>query len=337
MENKAVINVCITGAAGNIAYALYSILCTGQIFGANQKMNLKLLDIESQAKGLQGVALELEDCAYALVNSIEYGFDPEVLFKDMDVGIFLGGQSRRPGMERVDLLQVNNRIFKVQGKALNKVAKPSTKILVIANPVNTNCLTLIQNCPNIPKENFTCLTRLDHNRAIAQLAIKAKVPVTEVKNVILWGNHSLTMYPDHNHANIEGQPAVDIFEEEWIKNTFIPKVQKRGGEVLNLRQNSSVMSAAIAIRDHLVNWIYGTSEGQFVSMGVYTDGSFYDLPADFVFSVPVKCKDFKYEVVKDLTISQFSRQKINISLRELQDEKEEANCYDDEVEDESEE
>ncbi|EGR30080.1 malate dehydrogenase nad, putative [Ichthyophthirius multifiliis] len=330
MNQDKPINICITGAAGNIAYAMYPLLCSGQIFGPNQHMNIRLLDIEVQKKILEGVVMELHDCAFELVNSIEYGFEPEKMFKDIDIGIFLGGESRRPGMERRDLLQVNYKIFKNQGRVLNKMAKQTTKILVIANPVNTNCLVLLENCPNIPKKNFSCLTRLDHNRALAQLSIKAQTKIENVKNVIIWGNHSSTLYPDHNHAIIGQEKAINMFDEQWINNHFIPKIQKRGGEVLKARQNSSVLSAAVAIKDHLKNWIFGTKDGEFVSMGVYCDGSFYGLPQNFVFSVPVICKNFDYEVVKDLQISEVQKNRIMDSLKELQEEKEETLLEDNE-------
>ncbi|KRX08925.1 Mitochondrial carrier domain [Pseudocohnilembus persalinus] len=298
----------------------------GLVFGENQLINLRLLDVEQCQKILEGVKLELEDCAYKLVKSIEIGFQPEKIFQDADIAIFLGGYPRKPGMERKDLLEINNKIFKIQGQALNKYAKPTCKSLVIANPANTNCLTLAKQCTNIPKKNFTCLTRLDQNRAYANIALKTDSNVKDVKNIVIWGNHSATQFPDVAFGTVKGQKINEVVDKEYLQDQFITRIQKRGAEILQARNGSSVMSAANAVKDHFRSWYFGTQEGEFVSMGIYTENfnNLYGIPDDMVFSVPLKCKDFEYEVVKDLELDEFQREKIGITLRELQEEKEES-------------
>lgn len=324
MEAKDTLRICVTGAAGQIAYSFLPMLCSGQVFGS-RKIILRLLDIPTMEEALKGIVLELEDCAFENVLSYETGSDPKILFKDIDVGIFLGGFPRKPGMERKDLLQINGKIFKEQGTALNEVANPNCKVLVVANPANTNCLILLTNAPKIPKENFTCLTRLDHNRALAQLAVRAGVQVSQVKNVVIWGNHSTTQYPDVNNATIDGKPIREIIKEDkYLNEEFIARVQKRGGEILEKRKQSSVFSAANAVKDHLKTWFQGTTAGEWVSMGVYSTGQ-YDIPSDIVYSMPVKCKEgATYEIVKDLKIDDFSRGKMKTTAEELLQEKGEA-------------
>eukprot|EP01017_Pseudomicrothorax_dubius_P004534 TRINITY_DN10932_c0_g1_i4.p1 TRINITY_DN10932_c0_g1~~TRINITY_DN10932_c0_g1_i4.p1 ORF type:complete len:325 (-),score=51.13 TRINITY_DN10932_c0_g1_i4:61-1035(-) len=299
---ESILKVCITGAAGQIAYSLIPMLCSGELFGADQMIALTLLDLPSQEDVCRGIAMEVEDGAYPLVKSIEFGSNAREMFRDVDFAIFLGGSPRKPGMERRDLLQVNGQIFEEQGKALNEVAKSSAKVLVVANPVNTNCLILSSNAPNIPRHNFTCLTRLDLNRARAQIARKAGVSVGEVKNIVLWGNHSMTQYPDVNHGTIKGVPINEVIKDEkYLREEFIYKVQKRGGEVLSHRKISSIMSAAQAIKDHVKSWVGGTKEGEFVSMGVYSEG-WYNIPKDIFYSFPVLCRKGTYEVVEGLSL-----------------------------------
>jgi len=269
--------------------------------------------------------MELQDCAYPTLAAVKYGSEPMEMFKDMDVGLFVGGFPRKQGMERKDLISMNVNIFKVHGEAINEVAKPDSKILVVANPANTNCLALSHYAPKIPKENFTCLTRLDHNRANAQLALKAKVPVTSIKNVIIWGNHSSTQYPDVSFATIDGTPLRGIIvDEAYLKNEFISTVQKRGAEIISARKASSALSAAKAIRDHMKSWYFGTPDGEWVSMGVMTNGNKYGLDENLCFSLPCKCKDFKYEVVNGLKWDEFSQQKIKITEKELLEERKDA-------------
>eukprot|EP01017_Pseudomicrothorax_dubius_P016998 TRINITY_DN1926_c0_g2_i1.p1 TRINITY_DN1926_c0_g2~~TRINITY_DN1926_c0_g2_i1.p1 ORF type:complete len:309 (-),score=106.74 TRINITY_DN1926_c0_g2_i1:61-987(-) len=303
---ESAVRVCVTGAAGQIGYSLLPLICTGRVFGAGKKVHLRLLDIAPMEEVLKGVLLEIEDGAYPLVASIQISSDPRVAFKDADFVIFLGGFPRKPGMERRELLQINGKIFKEQGEALNEVANADVKCLVVANPANTNCLILLKNAPRLSAQNFSCLTRLDHNRALAQLAIKSSVTVDQVKNVIIWGNHSTTQYPDVNHGTIGAKPIREVINDnDYLNGPFIERVQKRGGEVLAQRKNSSVMSAANAVADHIITWIQGTPEGEWTSMGVYSNGE-YDTPKDLVFSFPVRCKDGKFEIVTGLTIDELS-------------------------------
>jgi len=325
MEAKEALRICVTGAAGQIAYSFLPMLCSGQVFGS-RKIILRLLDIQPMEDALKGIVLELEDCAFENVLSYETGSDPKLMFKDIDVGIFIGGFPRKPGMERKDLLQINGKIFKEQGVALQEVASPNCKILVVANPANTNCLILLTNAPKIPKENFTCLTRLDHNRGLAQLAIKAGVQVSQVKNIAIWGNHSTTQYPDVNNGTIDGKPIRDVIKDEkYLNEDFIARVQKRGGEVLEKRKMSSVFSAANAVKDHLKTWFQGTATGEWVSMGVYSSGQYENIPAEIVYSMPVRTKEgATYEIVKDLKIDDFSRGKMKTTAEELLQEKAEA-------------
>jgi malate dehydrogenase len=320
---KEVINVCVTGAAGQIGYALIPMICSGQVFG-HQKINLKLLDIPQAEKTLKGIELEIQDGAYKNIVSLETGSDPKALFKDLDFGIFVGGFPRKQGMERKELLQINGKIFKEQGAALEAVANPNCKIVVVANPANTNCLILAKNAPKIPKENFTCLTRLDHNRAVSQIAMKAGVPNTQVKNVTIWGNHSSTQYPDVNHGTIAGKPIREaIHDHKYLNEDFVARVQKRGAEVLAARGGSSVFSAANAVKDHIHTWIFGTCSTSWTSMGIYSNGE-YGAPKDVIFSFPVRCHNGVITIVKDLAIDSFSASKIKATGEELLQEKDEA-------------
>jgi len=325
-EEKAskTLRVCVTGAAGQIGYSFIPLLCNGAVFGTNTKIQLRLLDVPSAIKTLEGVVLELQDCAYPLVEEIKFGDNPREMFVGCDVVVFIGGFPRKQGMERKELLTINGGIFHDQGKALDEVAKKTVKCLVVANPANTNCLILQKHAPSIPKENFTCLTRLDQNRAVAQIALKTDAAVTDVKNVIIWGNHSATQYPDVNHAKVRNESVRNIINDDvYLNLDFISKVQKRGAEIIQVRGGSSVFSAANAIKDHLRDWYFGTKEGSFVSMGVVSDGS-YGVPEGLVFSYPVTCEDFSYKIVQGLSLDPFSTEKIRITTQELVEERNEA-------------
>lgn len=316
--------VCITGAAGQIGYAFIPLLLTGQVFGPNVRIDLRLLDIPQMEEVLKGVVMEIEDGAYPLLEKVTSGSDPKVLFKEIDVGVFFGGFPRKPGMERKDLLKINGKIFKEQGEALSSVANPNVKCVVIANPANTNCLLLSSYASSINKKNFTCLTRLDHNRALTQIGNKAGVHANDVSNVIIWGNHSTTQYPDVNHGTINGKNIREVIkDDEYLNGAFIEKVQKRGGEVLAARKSSSVFSAANATKDHLRDWHAGTKQGEWVSMGVIGNGE-YGLPAGLCFSYPVTTRDFDYQVVQGLKVDAFSQKKLDATREELVQEKNDA-------------
>jgi NAD-dependent malate dehydrogenase len=317
------LRVCVTGAAGQIGYSLVPMICNGSVFGPDVKIQLRLLDIPNAIKVLEGVVLELQDCAYPLVEDIQFGDNPHEMFLGCDLVVFVGGFPRKQGMERKELLKINGSIFNAQGKALNEVAKKTVRCLVVANPANTNCLILQRHAPTIPKENFSCLTRLDQNRAIAQIALKTKVPVTDVNNVIIWGNHSATQYPDVNNATVQGKPVRSVVNDDaYLNIDFISKVQKRGAEIINVRGASSVFSAANAVRDHLRDWYHGTKPGTYVSMGVISDGS-YGVPEGLVFSYPVTTENFTYKIVKDLPLDPFSTEKIRLTTQELVEERNE--------------
>lgn len=324
MEKKPLV-VCITGAAGQIGYSLLPLVASGEMFGKDQPIELRMLDITPCLESLKGSAMELQDCAYPVLTAVKYGADPKEMFKDMDVGLFVGGFPRKEGMERKDLIAKNCGIFKEQGKALEAVGKSSAKILVVANPANTNCLTLSANAPKIPKKNFSCLTRLDHNRALAQLADKAKTTVEKVKNVIIWGNHSSTQYPDVTHGTIAGKPIKEVIpDEKYLHGDFLTTVQKRGGAIIAARKASSALSAANAIKDHMRSWYFGTPEGEWVSMGVIAPDNKYGVDPNLCFSFPVKCKGLEYEIVDGLAWDAFSKEKIAATQKELQEERAEA-------------
>ena len=325
MVEPTSLTVCVTGAAGQIGYAFIPLLLTGQVFGADVRINLRLLDIPQMEDVLKGLILEIEDGAYPLLNSVQAGSDPKVIFKDIDVGVFIGGFPRKQGMERKELLTINGKIFKGQGEALNEVAKPDCHCIVVANPANTNCLLLQSNCPKLPKENFSCLTRLDHNRSLSQLALKAGVHVSNVKNTIIWGNHSSTQYPDVNHGTIDGKPIREVIKDEgYLNKDFIERVQKRGAEIIAAKKTSSVFSAANAVKDHLRDWYQGGKAGEWTSMGLITKGD-YSIPEGLCFSYPVVCKGkWQYEIVQGLKLDEFSLEKIKITTQELEDEKKDA-------------
>jgi len=332
------VKVLVTGAAGQIAYSLLCKIANGEVFGDNQQVILHMLDIPIAEKALNGVVLELQDCAFPLLAGIVATVDVEAAFKDIDVALLVGAMPRRPGMERKDLLSANSKIFRQQGEALDKFAKKSVKVLVVGNPANTNALITAQCAPSIPKENFSALTRLDHNRAQAQLALKlsekcnAVVSAQEINNVTIWGNHSSTQYPDASHATCNGEACgcknenISKFLENdaWLKNEFITTVQKRGAAIIEARKLSSAMSAAKAICDHMRDWWLGTSDNSWVSMGVWSTNNKYDIPDGIIYSFPVRCKDGKWEVVEGLEIDQFSREKMTVTANELVEERSEA-------------
>jgi malate dehydrogenase len=323
------LRVLVTGAAGQIAYSLLYSVAKGDVFGPNQPISLVLLDIVPMKGVVDGVVMELIDCALPLLTDIIPTTDVDSAFKDVDVAILVGAMPRREGMERKDLLKANVKIFKQQGEALNANAKKTVKVVVVGNPANTNAFICKKYAPTIPEVNFTCLTRLDQNRACAQVAKRVGVSAQDVKNVIIWGNHSSTQFPDVSKAtvNVNGQSlsvAEAIKDDAWLKNEFISTVQKRGAAVIAARKLSSAMSAAKAICDHLRDWWCGVPEGQFVSMGVSSDGS-YGVEKGLVYSFPVKTNpDGKYSIVQGLDVDVFGRDKMDITMKELMQEKNDA-------------
>ncbi|CAL7934257.1 unnamed protein product [Xylocopa violacea] len=322
------INVVVTGAAGQIAYSLLYQLAAGTVFGPNQPINLHLLDIEPAMRTLEGVAMELEDLALPLLREVVTTSSPETAFKDAAVAFLLGAMPRKEGMERKDLLAANVQIFKVQGRVLDKCARKDVKVLVVGNPANTNALICSHYAPSIPKQNFTAMTRLDQNRAQAAIAAYAQVQVDKVKNVIIWGNHSSTQYPDAAHATVTIQgstkPVPSAINNDWLNTTFIEKIQQRGAKVIAMRKMSSAMSAAKAAADHMRDWWMGTKPGEWVSMGVMSDGS-YGIPKDIIFSFPVTIENGQYKIVQGLSISDIAKSKLNITAKELEEERAEAN------------
>ncbi|XP_078000705.1 malate dehydrogenase, cytoplasmic-like [Glandiceps talaboti] len=320
------LRVCVTGAAGQIAYSLLYSIGKGDVFGPNQPMILTLLDIPPMLSVLEGVVMEMLDSALPLVQETIATAEPDVAFKDLDVAILVGAMPRREGMERKDLLKANAKIFDVQGKALDKVAKKNVKVLVVGNPANTNAMITQKCAPSIPKENFTAMTRLDQNRAQSQIAARLNVPCDNVKNVIIWGNHSSTQFPDVRHGCVVSKgKSTPIYEavkdDAWLKGDFITTVQKRGAAVIAARKLSSAMSAAKGIVDHVKDWWEGTKEGEYVSMGVMSDGS-YGVPEGIIYSFPCCiAKDHSYKIVQGLEIDTFSREKMDLTAKELMEEK----------------
>jgi len=330
MSSAEPLRVLVTGAAGQIGYALVLAIANGSVFGSNQQIILHLLDITPMMQSLNGVKLELDDCALPTLREVICTDQEAVAFKDIDVAVLVGSMPRREGMERKDLLAANVRIFKSQGHALDQYAKKSVKVLVVGNPANTNCLIAARNAPSIPSENFTCLTRLDHNRAKAQVALRLGVSADRVRNVTIWGNHSSTQFPDIAHATVtlnDGQSLnawEAIKDENWIKNEFIPVVQKRGAAILAARKLSSAMSAAKAICDHLRNWWFGTSADDWVSMGVLSDGS-YGIEKGLIYSFPVRIDaNHKWSIVQGLEINEWQRGLMDRTAVELVEERNDA-------------
>ena len=314
------LKVAVTGAAGQIGYSLLFRLASGSLTG-DRPIELRLLEITPALKALEGVVMELDDCAFPGLAGVEIGDDAEKIFDGVNLALLVGAKPRGPGMERGDLLSANGAIFTAQGKALNKVAADDVRIGVTGNPANTNALIAMSNAPDIPRERFSALTRLDHNRAISQLAAKTGAPVTDIKKMTIWGNHSATQYPDVFNAEIGGRNAAEVVnDQDWIENTFIPTVAKRGAAIIEARGSSSAASAASATIDSARDWLYGSPEGDWVSMAVASDGS-YGVPEGLVSSFPVTTKDGSWEIVEGLEINEFSRAKIDASVAELEDER----------------
>lgn len=319
-----VLRVCVTGAAGLISYSLVPMIASGQVFGPDQKLALTLLDINAEfaLKGLNGLVLELEDCVYPLVTEVKATTDPEEAFKDVDYAILCGAFPRKQGMERKDLLEKNAGIFREQGLAIKKVGKATTKVLVVGNPANTNAL-LLKHYSGLGDKNVTALTRLDYNRARNMIGRRLNVPGHDVKNIIIWGNHSSTQYPDVNHATAAGKPVRGaIHDDAWLNGAFVKDVQTRGAAVIAARGASSATSAARAIVDHVRDWHLGTPAGEHVAMAVWSDGTKYGIPAGLIYSVPVVCKDGDYQIVEGLAIDDFSRELMDKTAKELSEEKE---------------
>ena len=315
------IRVAVTGAAGNVGYALVFRIANGDLFGAEQPVILQLLEIPPALKALEGVAMELSDCAFPLLADMLLTDQAAEAFRGANWALLVGARPRGKGMERADLLKLNASIFVEQGRALNAVAAKDIRVVVVGNPANTNCLVAMHNAPDIPQERFTAMTRLDHNRAISQLALKTRASVTEVKRMTIWGNHSSTQYPDAYHALVAGRPApVVIDDDAWIKETFIPTVQKRGAAIIEARGQSSAASAASAIVSHVQSWHHGTPAGDWVSMGIPSDGT-YGAPKSVVFSFPVTIKDGVCGVVEGLALSDFDRERLAATGKELLEER----------------
>ncbi len=319
---KTPIRVAITGAAGQIGYSLLFRIASGEMLGKDQPVILQLLELpmEKAQAALKGVMMELDDCAFPLLAGMVGSDDPMVAFKDADVALLVGAMPRGPGMERKDLLLKNAEIFTVQGKALNAVASRNVKVLVVGNPANTNAYIAMKSAPDLDPRNFTAMLRLDHNRALSQLAHKASVPVGDIQRLIVWGNHSPTMYPDYRFASVNGKPLKDtINDDAWNCDSFIPTVGKRGAAIIEARGLSSAASAANAAIDHIHDWLLG-SNGEWVTMGVPSDGS-YGIPEGVIYGVPVVTKAGHYELVRDLPIDDFSRERMNKTLAELEEER----------------
>jgi len=317
---KTPVNVAITGAAGNIGYALAFRVASGAMLGPDQPVNIHLLEITPALGALQGIVMELNDCAFPTLNKIVATDDAQVAFKDCHYAMLVGARPRGPGMERKDLLLANAQIFSAQGKALNAVANRAVRVLVVGNPANTNALIAQRNAPDLSPANFTAMLRLDHNRAISQLAEKTGTHVTQISKVTVWGNHSATQYPDLHGAEVNGKPALSLVDQTWYADTFIPTVQQRGAAVIKARGASSAASAASAAIDHMRNWALGTEAGNWVSMGVPSDGS-YGIAPGVIYGYPVTCKDGKYQIVQGLEINALSRARMDATHKELLEEK----------------
>ncbi|MBX3167800.1 MAG: malate dehydrogenase [Candidatus Eremiobacteraeota bacterium] len=318
---KAPVRVAVTGAAGQIGYALLFRIASGAMLGQDQPVILQLLEITPALKALDGVHMELDDCAFPLLHGVVKSDDPKVAFKDADYAILVGGIPRKAGMERSDLLNLNGGIYKPQGEALAAVAKKDVKVLVVGNPANTNCLIAMNNAKGIDPKQFTAMTRLDHNRALSQLGAKLGKPVTSIKKMTIWGNHSATQYPDLFHCEVDGQNAAQaVNDQNWLEKDFIPTVAKRGAAIIEARGLSSAASAANAAIDHMRTWALGTAEGDWTSMGIPSDGS-YGVAEGLIYSFPVTCKDGKYTIVQGLDIDEFSRGKMKATEAELEEER----------------
>ena len=317
---KDPVRVTITGGAGQIGYQLAFRIASGQMLGSDQPVILQLLEIPPALDALNGVIMELDDCAFPTLAGVVGTDDPNVAFKDADYALLVGARPRGPGMERKDLLEANAAIFSVQGKAINDHANPVIKVLVVGNPANTNALIASANAPNIPAANFTAMTRLDHNRAMAQLAAKTGKHVSDINRMTIWGNHSATQYPDISNATVAGEEATGLVEDNWLADDFIPTVQQRGAAIIKARGASSAASAASAAIDHMRDWALGTDGDDWVSMGIPADGS-YGIDAGVIYSYPVRCSDGNYEIVQGLEVSDFSRERMDATDAELREER----------------
>ena len=319
--SKKPVRVAVTGAAGQIGYAILFRIASGEMLGKDQPVILQLLEVpvEKPQQALQGVMMELQDCAFPLLVGMDAHSDPMTAFKDADYALLIGSRPRGPGMERAELLAVNGAIFTAQGKALNAVASRNVKVLVVGNPANTNAYIAMKSAPDLPAKNFTAMLRLDHNRALSQLATKTGKPVADIEKMAVWGNHSPTMYADYRFATINGESVKDMInDQDWNANTFLPTVGKRGAAIIAARGVSSAASAANAAIDHMRDWALGTN-GKWVTMGIPSDGQ-YGIPKETMFGFPVTCEGGEYKVVQDLPVDAFSQECINKTLKELQDE-----------------
>ncbi|MYX35247.1 MULTISPECIES: malate dehydrogenase [unclassified Streptomyces] len=316
------VNVTVTGAAGQIGYALLFRIASGHLLGPDVPVKLRLLEITPALKAAEGTAMELDDCAFPLLKGIDISDDPNVAFDGANVGLLVGARPRTAGMERGDLLEANGGIFGPQGKAINDHAADDIRVLVVGNPANTNALIAQSSAPDVPADRFTAMTRLDHNRAISQLSKKTGVPVSEIRRLTIWGNHSATQYPDIFHAEVAGKNAAEtVGDEKWLAEEFIPTVAKRGAAIIAARGASSAASAANAAIDHVFTWTNGTAEGDWTSAGVVSDGS-YGVPEGLISSFPVTAKDGRFEIVQGLEVNEFSRARIDASVAELEEERE---------------
>ena len=317
---KSPVHVTITGAAGQIGYQLAFRIASGQMLGTDQPVILQLLEIPPALPALQGVVMELNDCAFTTLAGVVATDDPNIAFKDSDYALLVGARPRGPGMERKDLLEANAQIFSVQGKAINDHANRNIHVLVVSNPANTNALITSSNAADIDPQNFTAMTRLDHNRAAAQLAQKTGQHVSNVRGMTIWGNHSATQYPDIYHASVDGADAVSLVDQDWLANEFIPIVQQRGAAIIKARGASSAASAASAAIDHMHDWVLGTDGDGWVSMAIPADGS-YGIEPGIVYSYPVRCRKGNYEIVQDLAINEFSQSRMDATESELREER----------------
>ncbi|MCA1782923.1 MAG: malate dehydrogenase [Dermatophilaceae bacterium] len=316
------VKVAVTGAAGQIGYSLLFRIASGSLFGPDTPVELRLLEITPALKALEGVVMELDDCAFPTLAGVQIGDDPRTVFEGVNHALLVGARPRGPGMERGDLLEANGGIFAPQGKALNEVAADDIRITVTGNPANTNALIAMSNAPDIPRERFSALTRLDHNRAISQLAAKTGVPVTEIRKMTIWGNHSATQYPDIFHTEVSGRNAAELVNDQaWLADTFIPTVAKRGAAIIEARGASSAASAASATVDHARDWALGSPEGDWVSMAVCSDGS-YGVSEGLISSFPVTTSGGDWSIVQGLDVNDFSRQRIDATVAELEEERE---------------
>ncbi|WP_288999857.1 malate dehydrogenase [uncultured Psychrobacter sp.] len=321
MSMKQPLRVAVTGAAGNISYAMLFRIASGEMLGKDQPVILQLLEITPALDALKGVVMELEDCAFPLLAGIVQTDDANVAFKDADYALLVGARPRGPGMERKDLLEANAAIFSAQGKALNEVASRDVKVLVVGNPANTNALIAQRNAPDLDPRNFTAMTRLDHNRAMAQLAEKTDSTVNDIKNMTIWGNHSSTQYPDLTAATVNGKPALELVDREWYENTYIPEVQQRGAAIIKARGASSAASAANAAIAHMRTWALGTDENDWVSMGVYSNGE-YGIAEGLIYSFPCTCTNGDWSIVDGVDVSsEFSKEKMAATEQELSEER----------------